>query len=234
VNAYRRIFGRVFNADDAAELFYEYSCKNENRTRYHGVIHTYTRWVRDAAFQQALAEPDSPELVVFMSGGSASGKSTVAPSIAKHFPVLVYDTTFSILDGARKIIHEVLNAGKKGAIIHIHRDMEAAFEDNLTRSRNMLGAGRLTSTKSMISTHKGATETILALAEEFREHPHVTHSTFMNTNGSSHAELSDAFTDVVREAIRKYGGKPEELVRDFPQYDRRVDRSYRARPISAL
>lgn len=235
IDAYRRIFGLVFNADDAMELFADYAASPESRSRYGTAVHNSARWMRDRAFEQALADPSSPERVIFMSGGSGSGKSTVAPTLATVFPALVYDTTLSVLPGARKYIHAALAEGKHVLIVHIRRSIEVSFKANLDRAISILGAGRVTSIAAMIRTHQGADEVIVALADEFRERPHVTVHAFENEGDCRNDSVTgnppcQTLAEVMNWAIKKYGSKPEEMVKDFPQYDRRISRVYTPKP----
>jgi hypothetical protein len=74
LSEYRRRFGNVFNADDAARLFPEY---NENPAMYRAAVHPVAQWIRDELFRRALAA-DSPDRdrVVFTAGGNAARKST--------------------------------------------------------------------------------------------------------------------------------------------------------------
>lgn len=173
IDAYRKEFGNTFNADDAMELFAEYAASPESRAKYGTATHGAARWVRDRAFEQALSDPESQEHVIFTSGGSASGKSTGAVGIGDE-PALIYDSTLSNLNGSEAIIEMALRCGKQVIIAFIRRPLEESFTANLARAMSVqTGGGRTTSIVSMISTHKGADETLMALSQIQKRPPRL-------------------------------------------------------------
>ena len=93
VSQYRTEFGNHFNPDNAAEFFEDYSSSVENRAKYRIAVSPAAGALADEAFKQRLAEPDKTP-VVFMAGGTASGKSTVAAPVAEN-GLVVFDSTFS-------------------------------------------------------------------------------------------------------------------------------------------
>src|ERR1035438_6560646 len=54
---YRRRFGNVLNADNAAELFPEYAASPASRAQFRPAVHPAAQWVRDKLFTRALADP---------------------------------------------------------------------------------------------------------------------------------------------------------------------------------
>src|SRR6266536_2786759 len=68
---YTKRFGNILSADNAAELFTDYTGSVDSRTRYRAAIHPATQWVRDELFQRALADPDVQE-VTFTAGGNGA------------------------------------------------------------------------------------------------------------------------------------------------------------------
>lgn len=183
VAEYRKQFGNVFAADDAAELFDAYGKSEESRAGLHQAIHESSRWLRDAAFDKALADPKSPKRVIFTSGGSASGKSTVVPQLLKEGDSLVYDSTLSDLRGAQESIEKVLSAGKRVVIAHVRRDIEDSFRANLERAQSGAGRGRTTNITAMVRSHRGADEVISELAERYAKNPKVSIIAFDNKAG---------------------------------------------------
>jgi hypothetical protein len=149
VDEYRKQFGNSFGADDAAELFSGYNASEKTRAKFHTAIHAAARWVRDEAFRQALADPSSPGRVIFTSGGSASGKSTVVPALLNKGSALVYDSTLSDLAGSKRSIEASLAAGKDVTIVHFRRPIEDAFAASLYRATSGSGGGRTTNITSI-------------------------------------------------------------------------------------
>jgi len=183
VRAYRNRFGNLFGADDAAELFPEYSASAESRAKFHSAVHGAARWVRDAAFSEALASPNGPRRVIFTSGGSAAGKTTLAPALLSGGDAVVYDSTLSVLPGAQVVIEAALAAGKAVTVVHIRRLLDDAFKANLSRATQATGNGRTTTITSMVRTHRGADEVFVALADRYRTAGQIDFVGFENPGG---------------------------------------------------
>ena len=124
---YSSKFGNVLNADDAATLFDEY---NEDRAKYRVAVHPAATWIRDELFRRALAEraPEGRNRVVFTAGGNAAGKSTAlaVTGSAKHAHI-VFDSTFSNPEHAKKLIGQALDSGKTVIVLHVSRRLEEIF-----------------------------------------------------------------------------------------------------------
>jgi hypothetical protein len=172
IDEYLTQFGYEMNADNASELFPEYSESAESRTCFHSAIHQMTRWVRDAVFVRALADP-SINLIVFTGGGSGSGKSTAFASSPPDPSIAVYDTTLSMYDGAKQEIDKALRAGKDVLVKYLYRDPVEAYEDGVLPRAMGLGQGRTVSVTSQVRTHLGAQDAAVRLAGEYAGNEHV-------------------------------------------------------------
>src|ERR1035438_9334687 len=98
---YRRRFGNVLNADNAAELFPEYAASPASRAQFRPAVHPAAQWVRDKLFTRALADPNVRE-VIFTAGGNGAGKSTGGLR-----GDVVMDTTLSNPEHSEKLVQAV-------------------------------------------------------------------------------------------------------------------------------
>lgn len=173
VDAYRRRFGHVFNADNGSELFEEYAASPDTRATRVAAVRSAAARVVDLAYEQRLSEPVRAgrlPLVVFMSGGNGSGKSSsVPPDGPEH---IVFDSTLSqyALSAAR--IQEALDAGFDVDVRHLSRDPEDAWAGVLHRAMHE-GQGRTVTLSGHMATHAGARATLVQLLDRFRSNPRV-------------------------------------------------------------
>jgi hypothetical protein len=132
---YTSKFGNVLNADDAATLFDEY---NQDRAKYRVAVHSAATWIRDELFRRALAEraPKGRNRVVFTAGGNAAGKSTaIAFTRDGSGAQVVFDSTFSNPEHARRLVDQALAAKKRVTVLYVNRPLE----DGSTGCWNALG-----------------------------------------------------------------------------------------------
>jgi hypothetical protein len=167
---YKARFGNILNADDAATLFDEY---NQDRAKYREAVHPAATWIRDELFERALARtaPKGRNRVVFTAGGNAAGKSTalaVTPS-AKHAQV-VFDSTFSNPEHARRLMDRALEAGKTVIVLHVSRPLEEIFPAMLDRAQR---EGRVVTIEQMIGSHRGSAQAVRDLSQDFEHNPAV-------------------------------------------------------------
>jgi hypothetical protein len=159
-------FGNILNADDAATLFDEY---NQNRAKYRLAVHAAATWIRDERFRLALAEtaPEGKNRVVFMAGGNAAGKSTAlaVTSIASRAQV-VFDSTLSNPEHARKLVTQALDAGKMVTVLYVTRPLLEIFPAMLERGKEV---GRVVTIEQLIHSHRGAAQTLRVLTVEFSQ-----------------------------------------------------------------
>jgi hypothetical protein len=184
-------------------LFAEYSASPESRAKYHSAVHAAARWVRDAAFTEALADPNAPKRVIFTSGGSAAGKTTLAPALMTGSDALVYDSTLSVISGAQVVIEAALAAGKAVTVVHIRRQLDDAFKANLHRA--IQAGGRTTAIRAMVRTHRGADDVFMALATQYQSDARIQLEAFENPGGPLLAVPVDSLR------VREFDGAEERL-----------------------
>jgi hypothetical protein len=167
---YTRQFGNVLNADNAATLFEEYE---QNRAKYREAVHPAATWIRDELFRRALAEsaPEGEDRVVFTAGGNAAGKSTaLAVSGVATRAQVVFDSTFSNPEHAKKLMEQVFAAGKPVTVLHVSRPLEEIFPAMLDRAKRQ---GRVVTIEQMIGSHRGSAQSARDLSLEFEHDPSV-------------------------------------------------------------
>jgi hypothetical protein len=168
--AYTRQFGNILNADDAATLFPEY---NQNPAKYRVAVHPAATSVRDELFRRALATP-APEgrnRVVFTAGGNAAGKSTaLAVTGSARQSQVVFDSTFSNPEHAKRMMDQALGAGKTVFVLHVSRPLDEIFPAMLDRARSQ---GRVVTIEQLIGSHQGSARAVRDLSREFGNNPKV-------------------------------------------------------------
>jgi len=181
LNRYRIEFGNHFNPDNAAELFEDYSSSVESRGKYRIAISRAAGALSDEAFKQRLVEADKIP-VVFMAGGTASGKSTVAAPAAEN-GFIVFDSTFSNYELSKTRLQKALDSGRRVEVLYLYRAAVEAWE--AARDRTALeGAGRVVTPKAHALTHDGAAKTVARLAVEFDGNVQVAFRYFANSTAA--------------------------------------------------
>jgi hypothetical protein len=133
---YAKRFGNVLNADDAATLFDEF---NRDPAKYRVAVHPAATWIRDELFRRALAAeaPEGKNRVVFTAGGNAAGKSTaLAVSGAAERAQVVFDSTFSNPEHAKRLIEQPLGAGRTVTVLYVTRPLGEIFPAMLDALNN--------------------------------------------------------------------------------------------------
>lgn len=171
---YLRRFGPVLNADNASELFEDYARDNDSRARHMVAVRPAAGAVVEQAFAQLLAQPTpvgkSP-VVVFTAGGNGAGKSSSVDTKAFRGEV-VFDSTFSQYEPSKARVQAALDAGRDVQIRYIYRDPVQAFAKGVL-PRIADENGRTVSIRGLLQTHRGARDTVLKIADEYRDDPRV-------------------------------------------------------------
>jgi hypothetical protein len=110
-------FANVLNADDAATLFEEY---NQDPMQYRVAVHRAATWIRDELFRRALEMniSDEKDRVAYTAGSNAAGKSTaLAFTGADRQSQVVFDSTLSNPEHARRLVDQALAAGRRVSIL---------------------------------------------------------------------------------------------------------------------
>jgi hypothetical protein len=168
LDEYTKRFGNVLNADDAATLFDEY---NADPMKYRAAVHRAATWIRDELFRRALEEnvPDEKDRVAFTAGSNAAGKSTAIEfSGAGTQAQVVFDSTFSNPGHARRLVDQVLAAGRRVSILYIRRPLDDAFQGMLERAGKQK---RIVTIQQLIGSDRGAAETVRGLWHAFEDDP---------------------------------------------------------------
>jgi hypothetical protein len=187
---------REYSADNAAELFPEYSESTEARTRNREAVGKAASWIAYTAFLRRLYEPGN-EIVVMTGGGTGSGKSTaVRTSLAAGR--LVYDSTLTSYPGCSGMIDAALASGRAVVILFVWREPVDAFIATMKRANSRDGNGRVVQLATHLATHRKAVETVLALHAHYADEPRVAFSFIHNTGKLG--EARPATIDLVRNA----------------------------------
>lgn len=192
IDAYREKFGTHVNADQAKELLSGYATPAE-RTANDLALSRPGRSLARAVFDQVLQEPapdGKTDAVVFLAGGTGSGKSTALDSVLaplRDQAQMVYDSTFSNREGALRDIEKARAAGKQVVVVLVDREIGDAWRGVLTRGAE---TGRPVTVKTHLRSHVGAQETFDAV----RQDPGI--ETLVVTNGADGPALApvDAWT----------------------------------------
>jgi hypothetical protein len=162
---YFRRFKTVLNVDQAKELCLIYAANRETRARYSDCLYRPAKQFINRMFQRGVGSSKFDE-VLFLSGGTGSGKSVSNAYIEITDHTLVVDGTLSSLKTAKDQITLALACGKKAIIIHVYSPIENAVNAAIKRA---LELGRVISIESLGSTHFHAQNTLLELAYRYHE-----------------------------------------------------------------
>lgn len=124
------------------------------------------KWIFERLVQENIETP-----VIFTAGGSGSGKTEAMPHALKAAGLeghngVVFDSTLSAFDSARKKIDRVVNAGGKVVIVYTNSPLEKAF-------RFAMGRPRVVPLTVLAHAHNGASDTARRLAEHYKDQPRV-------------------------------------------------------------
>ena len=187
---------REYSADNAAELFPEYSESTEARTLNREAVGRAASWIAYTAFLRRLDEPGN-QIVVMTGGGTGSGKST-AVRTSLSAGRLVYDSTLTSYPGCSKMIDAVLASGRQVVVLFVWREPVDAFIGTMKRANSSDGGGRVVQLSTHLATHRKAVETVLALHEHYFAEPNVAFTFVQNTGKLG--EARPATIDLVRNA----------------------------------
>lgn len=196
---------REYSADNAAELFPEYSESTEARTLNREAVGPAASWIAYTAFLRRLDEAGD-EIVVMTGGGTGSGKSTtVRASTARG--CLVYDSTLTSVDGCSRMIDYAVASGRKVMILFTWREPVDAFIGMMKRANSPDGRGRVVQLSTHIASHRKEVGTVLALHQRYDGNPRVAFA-FQHNLGKN-GEFRQTTIDIARNA--DYTGVEEVL-----------------------
>ena len=173
--------GRLLNIDEARHLSAEYAASKKGRT-----LHTLSTqkpsgaWIEQRYYAMLAETPES--FVRFMAGGGGSGKTTVLSLLQNAGDAeITLDSVMAHIDKATARVEAALASGRPVEIIYVHRDVRDAARGVAERYRLM---GRWIPATVMAQDHIDAQETILALADKYKDNQDVTLRVFDTSAGS--------------------------------------------------
>lgn len=181
IGEYFQRFGKVIDPDNVKKMFPEF----EADPSLAAAVHEPSSYLSKMIYAEALKQNDGSP-VIFTAGGGGSGKSEAMPMALAASGLsdggIVFDSTFSSFRSAVQKIDQALESGAPVAILYTNRHIEGAFKFAMGRDR-VVPAGVLS------RAHVGASDTIRALAEHYRDNPNVAISVVNNHGVKSQMTL---------------------------------------------
>lgn len=226
INEYRAKYGNYISADAARELSPEYAASRESKTALTGATQSGATKLANDLFMDAISRPENAEkIVLFTSGGSGVGKTTVMEDVPEDEDVnsIVYDSNLSRLNPAIQKIDAALAAGHDVYVTHVTADPVSGFHGVIERAK---AEGRVVPYKNVAETYKDSESTLLQLAEKYKDDPRVTIKALYNNagdygevsletlNNRSYTDLKKSLKGVLDEQYNS-GNLPEDIYRTF-------------------
>jgi hypothetical protein len=160
--------GKILDVDLARELCPEYASGIEGRKKWTEATNE-PAWEFIKSLYEIKLKPNPNGQVVFLAGGSGSGKSTVSGKLLEDvfdLADIVCDGTFSTYETARDRIQMAINSGRPVQIVYIHRPFEDAVRGVFARYKL---TGRWVPADVLAKSHAGAQDTVKRLYGEFQD-----------------------------------------------------------------
>lgn len=191
--------GNIVNTDDARELFASYRADRTTSA----AVHEEASAVAKRAYQKLLdtKQGEGNNTVLFTAGGTGAGKTSAVRALGnpEDFPV-IYDTNTNKTESASSKIDAALEKGYKVKIAYVYNDLNTSLDNALDRAdtqRGQLGSGRTVPVDEHLKTHLDSPETVLALAEKYKDNPNVDFEAIDNEkNRAQTVDKSDALAFV--------------------------------------
>jgi hypothetical protein len=189
---YEAKFGNVLNVDNARELSDVYE---SNRSELSSAVHEPASAFIKKLYADKLAE-ETPEgkrnMILFTAGGTGAGKTTGIQQSGLKKDLdrahVIFDTNMNGYDSSVKKVDQALAAGKNVKIAYTFRDPVDAFQNGaVPRS---LRIGRTVPIADHVNTHLGSMDTMIRMAEKYKDNPKVKISVIDNSRGAGNAVLS--------------------------------------------
>ena len=169
VNSYWRKFGKTINTDEAKKFYKPYAKTKKGLTRYSRAVYAPAKALANELFRRAL-QSDFVEHVIFMGGGTASGKSSGIGVASQLFDQadLILDGTLASLPIVRRQVTSALKRDLLVDVVYIHCRLEVAIRRAVYRADKL---GRSLSLDVMAGTHYHSQKSLIALYDEFGGNP---------------------------------------------------------------
>jgi hypothetical protein len=173
--------GRIISADEAREVFPEYSAGPEGRSAYAVAVHEPSSYLAKAVWSKRLAEPVQPDkapLVVFTAGGTGAGKTSAvrrdpaAQKVAEEAD-LTFDGNLQNVTSASQKINEAIESGRAVSILYVNRDPVEAFKHGVIPRAQKDTYGRTVPVQAHVGTHIRAANAIIELSKMYAGNPLV-------------------------------------------------------------
>jgi hypothetical protein len=150
----------VIDVDAAKELCAHYRASKEGRTEYSYLVYPPAKLFSRRLFELAIGSRNVKG-VIFLAGGTASGKSSVVASY-KHQDrsLVIMDGTLSDYAIAHQQIWRCIAAGKFALVVYVYTPIDVAMTRALDRAINR---GRVLSLEVFSATHFESQKTIQRL-----------------------------------------------------------------------
>ncbi|MBQ6450014.1 J domain-containing protein [bacterium] len=181
--------GNILSVDDASELLDAY---NENQAENRIATNSVASKLVENAFNYKLThlDPNKDDIAVFTSGGPASFKSSVLSKVVQKDnidPQFVFDSNLANINTAKALINQTLDKGLDTKIVLSYRDPLDAWASNLDRA----GDGkRVVTLNTFVRNHLDAPETLLKLANEYKNNPKVNFEIYDSRNPDNIHQIS--------------------------------------------
>lgn len=183
--------GKVLNTDVARELSPDYSASPEARSKLSAAVHEPASWLVKEMYAKKLAEAPKPgeeNMVMFTAGGTGAGKTSAiaaVPSVRDYADLaqIIYDTNMNTFSSAKSKIDQALEAGKNVYIAFTYRDPVDALVNGALPRAMKPGYGRTVPLAEHVKTHNGSVDTILQLAEAYKDNQNVVIDVIDNSLG---------------------------------------------------
>jgi len=162
--------GKVIGTDLYRDLLPEYAAGREGRIRHVETTALIARAAARDRLWRELVNPGGRRKLLFTAGGIAAGKSTAVSQERVAKSDLVYDGTLRETRWAIDTIRLARQHGWNVAIDYVQRPMDLVIQGAIDRSQK---SGRWVSLASLPEAHQKAQESILAIADAFRNDPDV-------------------------------------------------------------
>ena len=236
VAAYLERYGRSVNTDDARELFPAYRA---DRSRAGAVQRPATELSERVYVKLLGADRGKRGRVIFLAGGSGSGKTTALHRMMRERPLddaITFDGTFADHDADLRRIRQALDQGYDVSVIYVHvEDPLRALGNAIARAEQMaaeLGSGRTIRATELVGLHAKARRAFVDVAAALADDPRVDFTVLDNSGAADEVRPSlegEAAVAFMRERLLS-GAEVAELGREA---DALVVEKFRAGEISA-